>query len=66
MANKGSEANRAPVVLGAEASRSAAPGASALPNTGASGQLGLLAMTGLGLLLVGGAGLAMRRSDARG
>ena len=59
LAVKGTEANRAPAVLGAEASR---PAAGVLPSTGASGQLSLLAATGLGLLLVGGASLALRRS----
>jgi hypothetical protein len=63
VANEGTEANRAPAVLGTEASR---PAAGALPNTGASGQLSLLAVTGLGLLLVGGASLAMRRAGSRG
>jgi hypothetical protein len=62
-ANLGIEANRAPAVLGTEASR---PAAGALPNTGASGRLSLLAATGLGLLLVGGATLAVRRVDSRG
>ena len=59
VADEGTEANRAPAVLGVEASR---PAAGALPSTGASGQLSLLAATGVGLLLVGGASLALRRS----
>jgi len=63
VANEGTEANRAPAVLGTEASR---PAAGALPNTGAGDQLSLLAATGLGLLLVGGASLAMRRAGSRG
>ena len=61
--NEGTQANRAPVVLGVEASRpvSAQPTQGALPNTGASSLLDLLAATGLGLLLVGGATVALRR-----
>ena len=64
VANEGTEAARAPVVLGTEASRPAAaaqPTQGALPSTGASSRLDLLAATGLGLLLLGGATLALRR-----
>ena len=52
------------MVLGTEASRPAAaaqPTQGALPSTGASSRLYLLAATGLGLLLLGGATLALRR-----
>ena len=62
-ASVGTEANRAPAVLGTEASR---PAAGALPNTGASGPLSLLAVTGLGLLMAGGASLVVRRAGTRG
>jgi hypothetical protein len=66
VADEGTEAGRAPVVLGAEASRpAAAPAQGVLPSTGASSLLYLLAGTGLGLLLVGGATLTLRRSGSR-
>jgi len=68
--NLGTEASRAPVVLGTEASApspaaavpaAAAPSAAALPNTGVDAGTGLLLVTGMGLLLMGGSMLAMRR-----
>ncbi len=65
---EGVELNRPPVILGAQASQpaqapapAAQPATGALPNTGAGDLTGLLAASGVGLLIVGGATLAMRR-----
>lgn len=76
------ELNRPPALLGAEAVRSpgkvtgnaiaaqpasrALPAQSALPNTGVSSLLELLAAAGAGLLLVGAAVLALRRRGELG
>jgi LPXTG-motif cell wall-anchored protein len=71
--------NRPPTVLGTEAFRpsgaiagvqatatTAQPAQGTLPNTGANELAGLLAASGMGLLVVGGAVLAMRRRSNLG